>query len=196
MAPLQFSDTSTAMNLARRTVALAAMVAVSLAAAPAGRAQLTTLSPFLPADAGGADTPRQEMLELRGIFCRSEGAYFCIYDAAKKKSIGWMGLNEPGYSLVVRSYDAANDTIVVETRDGTRRLKLFKATVASVGMPPAAAVSQPTNPANPAIGGAEIITPEERQTRIRANFIAERERQMAQERAANAQRTGAAAAPQ
>jgi hypothetical protein len=184
------------MNLARRTVALAAMVAASLAAAPAGRAQLTSLSPFLPAGAGSAETVRQETLELRGILCQSKDVYFCIYDAAKKKSIGWLGLNEPGYGLVVRSYDAANDAVMVETPDGNKQLKLPKATVVPAGGPSAAAATKPTNSANPVSGGAETITPEERQARIRANFIAERERQMAQDRATNAQRTSAAAAPQ
>ena len=126
------------MNRLGRTVALAAIVVASLVTAPAGPAQLTTESPFLPAaGAGGADAVAKEALELHGIVCRSEGAYFCIYDAVKKKSIGWLGVNEPGHGLVVRSYDAANNAIVVETPDGNKQLKLPKATVASVGGPPA-----------------------------------------------------------
>jgi len=196
LAPFPFADAVTVVNLVRQTVALAAIVVTSLASAPAGTAQLTTESPFLPAaGAGGADAVAKETLELHGIVCRSEGAYFCIYDAVKKKSVGWVGLNEPGHGLVVRSYDAANNAIVVETPDGNKQLKLSKVTIVPARGPVAAAI-QPTNSANPVIGGAETITPDERQARIRANFIAERERQMAQERAANAQRTSAAAAAQ
>ena len=192
LAAWQPGHSSAVMNLSHRSVALAVMVAASLAAAPAELAHLTLESPFLPAGAGGADPVRQETLELRGIVCQAEGVYFCIYDAAKKKSIGWVGLNEPGHNVVVRAFDAAKNTITVETRDGNKQLKLSKVIVASAGMTPAAAASQPTNPASPAMGGIETITPEERRARIRANFIAERERQLVQTRAASTQPTSGA----
>jgi hypothetical protein len=196
------------MNLSRRTIALAVAVATSFTAFPAGQAQLTTESPFLPAGAGGADTTPQETIELRGIVCRSEGAYFCIYDATKKKSVGWVGLNEPGYGLVVRSYDAANDTIVIETREGTKRLKLSKATIVSVGTRPAVPqpeelasipAAQPTTELPPnrspnlTTSATNSALPEEKREYIQA--VIERHRILARELADAQRKSYAAASP-
>jgi hypothetical protein len=92
---------------------------------------LSVRSPFLPpAAADGGDPGVVPSLELRGIMETGEGARFSIFDSGKKAGV-WVKLEEAGPGFVVKQYDPARDTVMVEQAGRMFALGLRRATVAS-----------------------------------------------------------------
>lgn len=113
-------------------------------------ATLVMQSPFLPAPGSVAAAPAENApIELRGI----QGSRFCIYDTARKTSV-WVGLNEKGYDFVIKSQDAAKDTVTIEQGGRTFPLKLRDAKIAAG---PAMAMPMP-GPGAPAVAGPNPVT--------------------------------------
>jgi hypothetical protein len=164
--------------------------AILLAAAalgPAGvlRADLAPTSPFLPPNstAAGAQAGPSGPVELRGIMSTSGGVAYCIYDTAKKSS-AWVGLNEGGYDFVVKSAEAASDTVTVDFQGRSLKLVLRTAKVTS-----AAPVGGPGGTlgipgATPAVAMAP--SPADEQKRLDAVAQEVRRRRMERERAVQA----------
>jgi len=65
---------------------------------------------------------------LRGIMSTPWGPSFCIYDTVKKSST-WMGLNEPGNDVVVKSYNSSDDSVMIQTEGRTMPLALHTAKI-------------------------------------------------------------------
>lgn len=112
---------------------LVLMAAAGAGWAAAGRAQLAPSSPFLPPDAkaGAGAAAASGPIELRGIMSTPEGPSFCIYDTAKKSS-AWVGLNEKGHDVVVKSYDAGSDAISVVAQGRTMHVTLHTSKIAAL----------------------------------------------------------------
>ena len=71
-------------------------------------------------------------LELRGVMDTGSGMLFGIFDPAKKVSV-WSKLNEKDHDFVVKSYDAANETVTVQHGGRTLNLAMRASKVASSG---------------------------------------------------------------
>jgi hypothetical protein len=85
-------------------------------------------SPFLPADAAAHASQSTAPLELRSIV-KEDGQYeFSLYDPAKKQST-WVRLNELGNGFLVKSFDPANNTVMVEQHSNTYTLSLKEAKI-------------------------------------------------------------------
>ena len=77
-------------------------------------------------------------LELRGMYQEGEVTYYSIYDATTKQS-RWIGSGEVGADAaqpVVKSFDAATSTLVVETGGKSAALVLKPASVSKYEAPP------------------------------------------------------------
>lgn len=85
-------------------------------------------------------------LELRGVIMTSAGPKFSIYDPAKRTS-SWVGLEEKGRPFLVRSYDAARDTVSVDFQGQTVTLGLKSAKIAAAPLENYAAAG-PRQPLN------------------------------------------------
>lgn len=112
-------------------------------------------SPFAPptgAPAAVANTP----LEFRGVLADGGEFFFSIYDPAARTS-HWVGLAEPGLPFIVRSYDAAKQTIVADHQGRSLVLALKKAPVvaATVPVPTVSPVTMPPPELRPATGSPE-----------------------------------------
>jgi hypothetical protein len=97
--------------------------------APAATDPLESLvkdSPFLPVAASGAAAGQSGPLELRGVIMERGSYSFSLYDLNSKESF-WVGLNETGFPVVVRSYDASSDTVTVEQQGRVLSLTLAAA---------------------------------------------------------------------
>jgi len=107
--------------------------------APSGRAGSNLLdnSPFLPPNSPAGGAQETAPLELRSIFKTGAAYQFSLFDAAKRQSV-WVGLNEPGQDFVVKSFDAAHDTITVDQRGRSFKLTLKEAKIALLNTVPAA----------------------------------------------------------
>jgi hypothetical protein len=114
---------------------LAACLGLGLCLAADG--QLADTSPFLPPGTvdGGLGTSAGGSLELRGIMSTSDGMRFCIYDASRKSS-SWVALNESGHGYVVKSSDAAKDTVTLQADGRTYTLALRASKISPMAMPP------------------------------------------------------------
>lgn len=104
----------------------APILALSLLLVGAGtglRAEVSTVSPFLPP--GGAPTGGQEggALEFRGVMVANGESYFNILDTSSKKS-AWVSINQGGRDYVVRSYDISSQTDAVVVDYQGRQIKL------------------------------------------------------------------------
>jgi len=165
--------------------------------AAALRADLASSSPFLPAGVTGAaaGAGSAEPVELRGIMSLPEGTAYCIYDAAKKTS-SWVGVNETGNEFVVKSADAANDSVMVTVQGRDIRLALKASKVVSAGagnagspVPPGVAGNPLTNPVgiNP--------TPGDEQRRLDAVAAEVRRRRQEREKATQGAANGASGQP-
>jgi hypothetical protein len=159
--------------------------------APAARvvAELAASSPFLPPNLTGSDAPAggpSGPVELRGIMATSEGSAYCIYDSTKKTST-WVGLNEKGNEFVVRSADAAGDSITVDYQGRNLRLVLRTAKVASLGNLPSGGP-----PGNPALTSSVVFnpTPADEQKRLDAVAAEVRRRRLEREKAFQASANG------
>ena len=131
------------------------MIAAMLGWAAAGRAQLAPASPFLPPDAkpGAGAAAASGPIELRGIMSTRDGPSFCLYDTVKKSST-WVGLNEQGHDVVVKSYDAGSDAVSVVAQGRTMQVTLHTAKIAAT---PAGNLGGGISP-NPAMAAPNPIT--------------------------------------
>ncbi|MBW7895668.1 MAG: hypothetical protein H3C27_11185 [Opitutaceae bacterium] len=91
-----------------------------LSASPPAGSELIGRSPF--ADTGMAAKPEQAV-EFRGVLAESGRPLFSLYDFETKSS-QWVGFNEPGGKLVVRSYDPSAQSIVVVRQGKSLNLTL------------------------------------------------------------------------
>jgi hypothetical protein len=125
--------------------------------APAGTDALDSLvkdSPFMPAASGGAAAGQTGPLELRGVIVERGSYAFSLYDLNSKESY-WVGLNETGFPVVVRSYDAASDTVTVEQQGRTLSLTLAAART----MPANPAMAAQPAPGTPGAPGGPVPQP-------------------------------------
>jgi hypothetical protein len=116
-------------------------------------------SPFgaAPASAGTAKPAPTSTLELRGMYQEGETTYYSLYDTTTKQS-RWVAAgeapSEPAQP-VVRSFDAATSTLVVETGGKTLALVMKPASVSKYEPPP-----QPrAEPAEGGRGGSPLPEP-------------------------------------
>jgi hypothetical protein len=149
-----------------------------LAGLPASaRAELAASSPFLPSNsaAAGAQSGPSGPIELRGIMATSDGAEYCIYETATKKST-WVGLNEGGHNFTVKQAFANADKVAVEYQGRVLQLEMHAAKVSSSGSGSAATgiVASP---------GFATPTPAEEQRRLDAVAQEVRRRRLERERA-------------
>jgi hypothetical protein len=150
-------------------------------------ADLVAESPFMPAGgsaalaAQGANGPVGP-IELRGMMATADGDSYCIYDTAKKKDI-WVGMNEAGHDFVVRSADAASDSVTVDYQGRSLKLTLKAAKVASAAVQggPATAITS-TVAVNP--------SPADEQRRLDAVSQEVRRRRMEREKSLQDPRAG------
>jgi hypothetical protein len=150
--------------------------AAFLLAAGSLRADLAPASPFLPANAAatGMTSGPAGPIELRGLMSTPSGIAYCIYDTAKKKDV-WVGLNETGYDFVVKSADAASDSVSVQYQGRSLKLTLRSAKVASAG---AAGIALATPPQ----GGPVALNPSPADEQKRLDAVAQEVRRRKQER--------------
>lgn len=97
-------------------------------------------SPFgaAPASAATAKPVSTSTLELRGMYQEGEVTYYSIYDTATKQS-RWIGSGEmpaDASQPVVKSFDAATATLVVETGGKSAALVMKPASVSRYEAPP------------------------------------------------------------
>ena len=88
-----------------------AAVQAFAAPAPATPDPLDTLmadSPFKPAGSTKAVAGQNGPLELRSVVFERGAYLFSLYDQTAKESF-WVGVNEPGFPFLVRSFDRASD---------------------------------------------------------------------------------------
>jgi hypothetical protein len=121
-----------------------------LLAAVAARAQLVTVSPFLPLQGsrGAAASTADAPLEFRGVAELPDGPAFRVVDPARKMG-AWVRLNErdPDLDVVVKQQDPANDTVTVEQQGRTFTLALRQSKIVSTGAAkPNAASGPPSTP--------------------------------------------------
>ena len=105
-------------------------------------------SPFLLPDAAVRAAQQAAPLELRSIMMEGGQYEFSFYDSIKKQSF-WTRLHEAGYDFLVKSFDAAHDTVTVEERGRTYVLVLKEAKIAplshALNVPPlVSGASQPS----------------------------------------------------
>lgn len=107
-----------------------------LLATGVARAQLATVSPFLPPSGSrGAAAPTADApLEFRGVVELPDGPAFRVVDPARKTG-AWVRLNErdPDLGVLVKQADAAHDTVTVEHQGRTFTLALHQSKIASAG---------------------------------------------------------------
>lgn len=104
-------------------------------------AALAKNSPFgaAPASTTAAKPAPTTTLELRGMYQEGEVTYYSIHDTATRQS-RWVAAGETPADAaqpVVRSFDAATSTLVVETGGKTAALTLKPASVSKYEPPPA-----------------------------------------------------------
>jgi hypothetical protein len=157
---------------------LAVLTALVLAGWPAAaKADLAATSPFLPSGASalGATGAPSGPIELRGIMATADGAMYCIYDTATKKST-WVGMNEGGHTFTVKQAETNSDKVSVDYQGRVFQLEMHAAKVASSGNSSAG-----TNLATPQAAAAP--TPAEEQRRLDAVAQEVRRRRLERERA-------------
>ena len=142
---------------APRTVLLLALITAT--AEGQGLQRLLDNSPF------GGTRPTTEAsaepagpLEFRGVAHEDNVLWFSLFDTVTKRSL-WVAQNAGGPGPIVRSFDAATQTITVEQNAQTTKLSLKRAPQvpyvppSTVGAPPVPGAPGPT-PAN--IAGAPV----------------------------------------
>jgi hypothetical protein len=176
---------------------------LALLCAGRARAQLATVSPFLPAAAAAANAPTAGApLEFRGVLEDSDGLKFRIVDPARKTGV-WMKLNErdPNLDCVVKQHsgEGEQETVVVEQGGRTYTLAVHTAKVVSSGAggqpmaapPPGLPAGMP-----PAIVNTVNVNPTPAQEQARLQAVADEvaRRRALREQAAQQVNQGQAAA--
>jgi hypothetical protein len=124
------------MHLFSRTVLSAVLFSTVAGGALHAVHDISIISPFIPAQGGGAPVAAENTpLELRGIIGSNGDYLFGLYDPAKNKG-EWVGLNEKGADFVVKSHDASAHTVTVEFQGRTLNLALKQAQISSVAAMP------------------------------------------------------------
>lgn len=166
-------------------------------AATRTQAQLAANSPFLPSASSGAVAVTEgAAIELRGVMEMREGLSFCIFDPAKKVST-WTRLNQKGYDFLVKSYDAAHETVTVDYAGRTLTLAMRAVKVASSGQASAPLPSSGA-PNMPAAVTQNVVlnpTPADEQARLEAVATEVRRRRALREQASIQAANGVQAAP-
>ena len=123
----------------------AALAGSCLATAEGLAADLGTLtanSPFAPVASAQASANTAQPLEYRGYYVQESGKpRFNLYDQATQKST-WVEQDETGQPITIRSYDAANDTVVVDWKGKNLNLTLKRAKVQLAAAKPPEAIPQ------------------------------------------------------
>jgi hypothetical protein len=121
---------------------------------PFGAPAAAVVSPALPAD----------QFELRGIFADRGEIFFSVQDTSSH--VGrWLQLNETGGPFVVRRYDAAQNSVVIEFQGREIALQLKQAKITGLppgGLPAASNDQLPTPGAmvgSPEKTGGQVTTP-------------------------------------
>lgn len=97
-------------------------------------------SPFLPPESqAAAPVAENTTIEFRGLLVMGGQQTFNFFEPAKRIST-WVGLNESGSSVTVKSYDASADTVVVDFGGQTLTLSLQKVKISAAPVPPVAAL--------------------------------------------------------
>lgn len=128
------------------------VMAFALTAPTFARAQAAEKrSPFLPPEAGpNAPVAENKAIEFRGLIVMGGQQKFNFFEPGKRIST-WVGLNERGSSVTVKSYDAREDTVVVDFGGQALTLPLQKAKVS--------AAPAPGHPAMPIPAAAAPVEP-------------------------------------
>ena len=174
-------------------------VAAAVLCAGGARAQLSAVSPFLPADGGSAQPANPNTIEYRGLMSTAHGTLYLLYDPVKKVSV-WVHAHEAGSPYVVRPLDPAQGKISVRVNGQVLSLTLKEAKV--VGSPSnmiSVVTSQnlggpAANAVGPAPGVAPIVlnpTAADEQRRLQMVADEVRRRRLAREQAAQQQSGGA-----
>lgn len=120
---------------------------------------LATDSPFVPKPADNAAPVATEAatVEFRGLISTKEGVLFGLYDRTRNTG-AWVRQNDAGAEFKVRSYDAANDMVIVEYQGQKLTLPLSSAKIGAASpsavVPVAAAAPMPGGQAVAAVPGA------------------------------------------
>jgi hypothetical protein len=150
-------------------------------------------SPFLPPEGADAAAPTADAtLELRGVVDDNGQMLFSIYDSTRHTS-DWVHLTETGHGFVVKSYDAARDTVAVDYQGRTLTLALHTAKVASAPVPQPASLVSPPPPAPQPVGGPVVLnpTPADEKRRLEAIAAEVNRRRMLRQQALQASRRAA-----
>jgi hypothetical protein len=171
-----------------------------LLAAITARAQLATVSPFLPPAARGGAAPTADApLEFRGIAELPGGPAFRVVDPARKRGV-WVHLNEHDTELdvTVKQHDAARETVTVEQQGRTFTLALHQSKVASSGAATATAAMLPAQMQVPTIASMAQQAPAAplQQSQIDAVAAAVAQRRALRDQAAQQINQGVPLAPQ
>jgi hypothetical protein len=103
---------------------------------------LVANSPFAPVAGAQAAANTTQPLEYRGFYVQESGKpRFNLYDPATQKST-WVEQDETSQPMTIRSYDAANDTVVVDWKGKNLNLTLKKAKVQLQATKPPEAIQQ------------------------------------------------------
>jgi hypothetical protein len=160
--------------MSTRALALCRFCAVGLALSVAGRAQLATKSPFMPAQGAASNAPTANApLEYRGFMETGEGVQYRIVDPAAKMG-AWVKLNERNaeLDLVAKQYDGSQQTLTIEHKGRTLTLEERKGKVVSSGAALQPVPPPPAAPSNvpPAVTQAVVLnpTPADEQRRLEA----------------------------
>lgn len=149
---------------------------------PATLQDLVARSPFAPA--GPSAAAAGQALEFRGTFVDAGERFFSIVDPATRRA-EWVGLNEPGRSFVVRSYDPQRETVVVEHQGRTLDLKLPSARIGALPAAAQAVAGQPPA-ARPAVNAGETRTDAQRLAQVAEEIRRRRALRQQQQKAAPA----------
>jgi hypothetical protein len=172
-------------------------MAAAVFCAGGARAQLSAVSPFLPADGGSAQQVNPNTIEYRGLMSTAHGTLYLLYDPVKKVSV-WVHANEAGSPYLVRPLDPAQGKISVRVNGQVLSLTLKEAKVVGsapgINLAMSAPVPSAANPAGPAPGVAPIVlnpTAADEQRRLQMVADEVRRRRLAREQAAQQQSGGA-----
>ena len=119
------------------------LVALQSQASGPAAGELITRSPF-GATASATNASPGETIEFRGVLAENSELFFSIHDAEKGTS-RWVMLNAPDEHLVVRSYDASRQSIVVLSGGASRELFLKSAGLVAP-QKPAGTIPKPDKP--------------------------------------------------
>lgn len=122
--------------------ALAASCLATVGCLAADLGTLATNSPFAPVASAQAAANTTQPLEYRGYYVQESGKpRFNLYDPATQKST-WVEQDETGQPITIRSYDAANDTVVVDWKGKNLNLTLKRAKVQLAAAKPPEVIQQ------------------------------------------------------